>query len=226
MVKNCIVPFLMVLLVASCAQQTPANLPPGNYIGQLPCNNCSAIETLYTLDAAGSITQKTKDNTATTTLKAGNNGVFLAVFEADSVYLKFEAGQLVQTDAGGLELEGELDNSHRFRKLTADFPMDLLFENWLLIAINDTVHPEGAIPQLHFSGFENQLTGFTGCNRVFGPFAVAAANNITIHDLATTKMFCENYALEALFMKALEGNHEIIRTNDLLTLGQLTFKKQ
>jgi heat shock protein HslJ len=78
--------------------------------------------------------------------------------------------------------------------------------NWKIMELNGKViQLEGLSLQLDPSN--NQISGYSGCNRFFGKATWnSKKNKVTIGNLASTKMFCENKSeLEAQILSALSG---------------------
>ena len=217
--------FLMVLVLTSC--QTAPNWVSGNFAGILNCEDCSESATVvYQITETGALAQFTENDTTNGQLESIAQDRFKVALGTTPQYFVFQDSALHQTDNQGNILADELGNNLIYNRLDDNFPLELLFADWALLAIDDTIHPEGAIPMLRFSAHQNQILGFTGCNRMFGSFQMEADGQITILDLGTTKMFCENFAAEALFLKRLEGTHPIKLEANKLVLGPMIFKKQ
>jgi len=82
------------------------------------------------------------------------------------------------------------------KKIEAD---SLLYNTWILKKINDTdVVEEKAgneIPYLKFHSQDNELSGNTGCNDVYGK-ALITDDEITFSDMSMTKMYCSDAEYE------------------------------
>lgn len=65
---------------------------------------------------------------------------------------------------------------------------------------------------------DNKLTGFTGCNRIFGSYKVES-DNISFEGIGVTKMSChEKQDIEALFIEAINNSDKLEVQNDKLIL--------
>lgn len=216
---------LMAGLLFSC-QPSPTWVS-GSYAGNLVCDDCPENNpVVYQISESGAVVQYTENAVENGQLEdIGGNRSKVNLGPATKYFL-FDDTTLYQTDEMGNPMADNLGNGITFHALAPNFPHSILFADWALLAINDTLHPEGAIPILRFSGQQNQVLGFTGCNRMFGTFRWEPDGMLTVQDIGTTKMFCENFATEAQFLKSLEGTHPLKIDGNRLELGTMTFKKQ
>lgn len=93
---------------------------------------------------------------------------------------------------------------------------------WMLMSI------EGQSPQapnntrtayIRFEENENDVHGFTGCNKFFGKYAGNEDNQtLKLSQLGSTKMMCPNIELENKFMRILESVESYRISDDILTL--------
>lgn len=92
---------------------------------------------------------------------------------------------------------------------------------WVLETVNgEAVHmPEGKeAPYLTVDSAAQNVSGFAGCNRVFGPIKVWG-DSISFEGLAATRMYCvETQQVEDAFMGALNGTRTFLVKGDKLTL--------
>lgn len=74
---------------------------------------------------------------------------------------------------------------------------------WNLIQINGKTQSSPKA-YLIFEKGNTRVSGFSGCNRIFGSFEITA-NTITFKNLASTMMACENNELESAFMAIINN---------------------
>lgn len=71
---------------------------------------------------------------------------------------------------------------------------------------------------LNFNQIEEQISGFSGCNRFLGSYSLKKGS-IKIGPLAATRMFCqETHQIESDMLEALSKTNKIILTNTMLKL--------
>lgn len=91
---------------------------------------------------------------------------------------------------------------------------------WVLAELNGKTAsmPEGKeMPYLMIDSLAQQVNGFAGCNRMFGPMRVWG-DSISFAHLAATRMYCvETQAMEDEFMKALnEARTYLFRDGEII----------
>jgi len=66
---------------------------------------------------------------------------------------------------------------------------------------------------------EDKVTGHAGCNRFFGPIAIAGDDKVKIGPLGATRMFCDGKMdLERSYLAALQGATTFSLEDGVLTL--------
>jgi heat shock protein HslJ len=99
-------------------------------------------------------------------------------------------------------------------------PEDLQSKEWTLesMRVSETIFtPEDATPTITFSD-DAKISGFAGCNRFFGSYAVSG-RVITFSNLGATKMFCdEAMSLEDAYLKLLSGERRALFSDSKLIL--------
>jgi heat shock protein HslJ len=75
---------------------------------------------------------------------------------------------------------------------------------WKLVALNGRPVGGDRPPTVLFESNEQRVLGFTGCNRLAGPYRVEG-DDLTIGPLAVTKMACPDMDGERAFVAALEA---------------------
>lgn len=82
-------------------------------------------------------------------------------------------------------------------------PIDLEDGSWLVSGIVNFNQPFTREPVLTFSPKQNQVSGSTGCNRLFGKI-FQEKNKLKLENIGTTRMACEDNGLEQAFLEKLE----------------------
>ena len=88
--------------------------------------------------------------------------------------------------------------------------LSLTQNHWVLVEINgQPVIHEGANQQasLEFTADGNKVTGSTGCNRMFGTFALSGDEKIQFKGIGSTKIACPDMTVETNFLKALSATN-------------------
>ena len=105
---------------------------------------------------------------------------------------------------------------------TATQTETILDAYWMLLSIegesvqrpNDT-----QMAYIRFQENDNDVTGFTGCNKIFGKYEVAGSvNALRLSNLNSTKVACDNLEQEARLMQLLAQVDTYSISGDLLTL--------
>jgi heat shock protein HslJ len=74
---------------------------------------------------------------------------------------------------------------------------------WKLISLNGT-SPVGQRP-ISLKIDDKGINGSSGCNFYFSSFSADDSSQITIRDIATTRLICPDYQQELRYLQALEG---------------------
>jgi heat shock protein HslJ len=82
-------------------------------------------------------------------------------------------------------------------------PIDMEDGSWLISGIVSFNQPFKREPVLTFAPKQNQVSGSTGCNRLFGKL-FKEKNKLKFENIATTRMACDDDGLEQAFLKTLE----------------------
>lgn len=84
----------------------------------------------------------------------------------------------------------------------------LLNSEWLLVALNDQpveLENEERRPHFTLQAEENRMTGYTGCNQMFGAYVING-DLLSFDRIGATKMACmDAMDLERDFLKAIEA---------------------
>ncbi len=121
----------------------------------------------------------------------------------------------------GTETDYALVHLLEKKDVTGDIvPEDLHGKEWKLesMRIGATAFTsEYVVPTITFSD-DDKISGFAGCNRFFGSYAVSG-RVITFSNLGATKMFCdEAMSLEDAYLKLLSGERRALFSESKLIL--------
>ena len=100
------------------------------------------------------------------------------------------------------------DDKKAEKKEVSNKPVDAktLQGEWFIIAVNnDQLKTSEEAPYLNFNFSELKVTGFTGCNRVFGEIQIDDNNPaaLSFNQMASTKMACPNDDIETTIQEAI-----------------------
>lgn len=90
---------------------------------------------------------------------------------------------------------------------------------WQLIELTGQKISVDAPPYLVFND-EGKVSGFAGCNRLFGGAEMGQGMQIRFSNLATTMMACPQLTLEGQFMQMLEKVDNYSLSGDSLSLNK------
>ena len=98
------------------------------------------------------------------------------------------------------------------------YPNNLADTHWELKRLNGYDAPIERSPTLDFS--QDRLNGFNGCNRIFANYAAGQDGSISLGQLGSTKMACQNQAgdLEKNINQALAATRLFALSRDALNL--------
>lgn len=111
----------------------------------------------------------------------------------------------------------ESDKKEEVKTQLNNKSMNLLEGKWQLIMVNgkkiDSDFEGAKIPFISFDSETMEVTGNTGCNNFFGSYtADSSTNKISMNDIASTEMYCEQVTYETEFLMAIQkaDNYTII----------------
>lgn len=90
---------------------------------------------------------------------------------------------------------------------------------WLLLSVEgeDLQGPtDTRTAYIRFEANENDINGFTGCNRFFGKYALTDST-VRLSNIGSTRMACPNNELESKFLSVLERATSYTTAGDVLT---------
>lgn len=96
-------------------------------------------------------------------------------------------------------------------------PINLEDGSWLVSGIVSFKQPFKREPVLTFSPRLNQVTGNTGCNRLFGKI-FKKRNKLKLENIGPTRMACDDNGLEQAFLKTLKTVETYQIQDDILML--------
>ncbi len=201
----------------------------GDYIGVIPCADCSGVYTHINISMDGHFHLKR--------LFLGSSHKVLAEqgkfrwMESGSA-IKLDGGQvlrvhehaLMYADQEGNQIEGDLGHAYRLAKvdvgpLRGNPPTSLTKSKWEvnILLKNGEEKRETNLPSLEFES-EGKLRGRAQCNSYFSSYSVAATQRLEIGTLSSTKMACPELDDEREYMEALNEVRYFFTWNDKLML--------
>lgn len=191
---------------------------PGRYRGVLPCADCEGIETVITLGGDQRYTLATRylgrepvarEVAGTFAWNDAGNVITLGGLEHQPAQYLVGENVLIQLDLQGQRITGELASRYRLDRLADAAAADpLAGTRWQLVELyGRPVEPaaDGRRPYLLFAPGGGSVSGFAGCNRITGGYAVPAPARLSFSRIARTMMACAaDMEVEEAFLRALE----------------------
>ena len=199
----------------------------GIYQGQLPCADCSGINTVITLNMDGTYTRQYKyegrddstykDSGSFSWGKAGSV-VRLETQTGQQLYKVIENG-LIQLDQAGKPVTGSAAGAYTLTKLDQQ---SIEEKYWKLTQLNgQAIHFSGnKEPYMILKSSDSTVKGFAGCNGFGGHFERKAGNRIQFSKMISTMMACSDLALEQQFMQVLNKADNYSQHGDTLYLNK------
>ncbi len=224
----------MPVLIAGCKTQKPATSGPaksaigdnssnsldwpGVYAGTIPCADCEGIATTITLNKdltykistiyKGKGFKINEDAGKFSWNEAGNTIHLQGVTNAPNHYLVGE-NQLIQLNMDGNRISGALAEKYILKKTV--FPggdISIIGKKWKLVELNGKkVENKSETGEEYFillQQEENRISGYAGCNSLFGSYELKDGNRITFSKMGSTMMACPDMATEQELMEVLE----------------------
>lgn len=96
---------------------------------------------------------------------------------------------------------------------------------WQLIMVNgkkiDNDFEGAKIPFISFDSETMEVTGNTGCNNFFGSYtADSSTSKISMNDIASTEMYCEQVTYETEFLMAIQKADNFVIKDGVLSLNK------
>lgn len=204
----------------------------GTYQGIVPCASCEGIKTTLTLNQDFSYVLSTQYVGKSEEVfevkgtfkwnKEGNTITLDGVKDAPNQFFVGE-NTLIQLDMSGNRITGDLADKYMLSKVN---DMEVTMENtrWELVEImgkpvtkNETQREAIFIT---FNAEKNSVNGFGGCNNFMGGFETKEGNRITLTQMASTMMACENMEMESTFMQTLQQVDNYTMKDNVLSLNR------
>ncbi|PKV63051.1 META domain-containing protein [Pontibacter ramchanderi] len=115
---------------------------------------------------------------------------------------------------------GACNLSKKNRQYGVEGDTELQSSYWVLLSLQDQQFKDNPETQTAYIRFEvdgNELTGFTGCNRLMGRYSLNNGS-LQLTNLATTRAMCPIIEQENLLMAVLEKADSYEIAGDVLTL--------
>ena len=208
-------------------QEGPAWM--GMYRGTLPCADCEGILTKVVLNQDMTY-QKTMKYLGKEDTVFRQSGSFVWNDTEDEVTLEDEdqasryrlkGDTLVQLDADGNRIEGELAGYYALGKVLYDPTIKEKY--WKLIELNGqpVAMGEDQEREAHFILKQDQrATGYSGCNGLSGTYYLDEGFRIQFTDLAATMSICPESEKEREFLDVLNTTDNYSHHGDTLTLNK------
>lgn len=110
--------------------------------------------------------------------------------------------------------------SEKNRRYGVEGDTELQSSYWILLSLQDQQfedNPENQTAYIRFESDNNELTGFTGCNRLTGRYSLTNGS-LQLTNLATTRAMCPIIEQENLLMAVLKKVDSYEIAGDVLTL--------
>lgn len=203
----------------------------GTYQGVVPCADCEGIETKITLSEELSY-QIERVYLGRSNQVFKNKGMFSWSDDGSRIQLHnlasdspgaYQVGEnrLFQLDMAGNKISGILADRYILTKVIDN----LSGLQWELIELEGTklaLNSEALNrPVLQFQSDENRISGNGSCNRFNGKYDIKSDNRISFSEIASTKMACDQMAVENKFFEILERAEYYTLNHDTLSLNQI-----
>lgn len=208
----------------------------GTYEGVMPCASCEGIKTTLTLNVDRTFvlsTQYLGESEEVLEVKGtfqwnqeGNKITLDNIKDAPNQFLVGE-NTLIQLDMSGNRITGDLSSQYVLTKVK-DKKMEtdgtLINTRWELVEIMGKPVPKSDTTSktmfITFNGENNRVNGFGGCNNFMGGFELKEGNRISLTQMASTMMACENMENEMEFMKMLQEADNYSLNDNVLILNR------
>lgn len=228
--------FTMLAAIASLASAdspAPAGAPfvlPATFRGMTVCADCPGIQVTLTLSADGKYALER--DYADRNTKSSERGTW-SYDETTSQLRLLPDGKNTSPELFALDLNPSLQMLDANGKPIPSAPSNVLWQTvktpklegieWSLVSIGTQSYAVQAGEHgasLRFDAPQQRVSGFTGCNRIMGPYERSGANGLHIGSLGMTRMMCEAHAVQAegAFMQALASVASFAIEGDALLL--------
>ncbi|MTF39032.1 copper resistance protein NlpE N-terminal domain-containing protein [Cyanobacterium aponinum UTEX 3221] len=207
----------------------------GVYEGILPCASCEGIKTTIILNQDLTFVQQVQylgiDERTWETKgtfqwnEAGNRITLQGIEQAPNQFIVGE-NRLIQLDMNGDRISGDLADKYILNKvaqasMTEDSLTDVRWQLTEMMGKPVTKSENQREPIfLIFNSEENRVNGFAGCNNFMGGFELKEGNRLTLKQMASTMMACENMETEISFLRTLEQVDNYTIKDGVLSLNK------
>ncbi|NCO73960.1 MAG: META domain-containing protein [Cyanobacteria bacterium] len=204
----------------------------GVYQGIIPCASCEGIKTTLTLNEDLSYVLSTQYLGKSEEVfevkgtfkwnKEGNTITLDGVKDAPNQFFVGE-NTLIQLDISGNRISGDLAEKYMLNKVNNP-EVSIGNTRWELVEImGKPVMKSETQKQAIFITFDtqkNRVNGFSGCNNFMGGFEIKEGNRITLTQMASTMMACENMEMEMTFLQTLQQVDNYAMKDNVLSLNR------
>ncbi len=203
---------------------------PATFHGMTVCADCPGISVTLTLSADGKYVLE-RDYTNRDT-KSSESGTW-SYDETTSQLRLLPEGKNARPELFALDLNPSLQMLDAGGKPIPSAPSNVLWQTvqipklegieWDLVSIGTQSYAPQAgehAASLRFDAPQERVSGFTGCNRIMGPYERSGTNGLHIGSLGMTRMTCEVRAMqvEGAFRQALASVVSFAIDGDALVL--------
>ena len=203
----------------------------GVYVGTIPCADCPGIRVRIELhdDATFArswtyLERNVAPLTDTGRFEWDSAGARITLMSAERDAQQYQVGEnvLFTLDRNGQRITGERADLYRLAKVVNDARVEN--RRWRLIELNGrAVEPPTGREGVYFEldGAQARVTGNASCNRFSGMYALTAGSLLQFEpNLITTRMACDDLALEQEFLEVLPRVDNYTLADNVLSLNR------
>lgn len=127
--------------------------------------------------------------------------------------------EAVEQNSATVDLNSRISSTTTIEKVNPAVGKYTLAETtWKLISLNKKkIVQQGAKPYfIKLNSKEARFDAFTGCNSIFGNYAMPSSSTLSFMEVGATLMACANMTLETKFMNILQATNSYKLDNDKL----------
>ncbi len=94
-------------------------------------------------------------------------------------------------------------------------------KQWTVVEVMGVpIQTSGSVQDAHliFDSDDKDITGFGGCNRIFGPYEIGKKSTLKFGEIGATRMACQNTAFENKYLETLKSVRYYQQTGGQLLL--------
>jgi heat shock protein HslJ len=174
----------------------------GIYTGVIPCADCPGIQVQITLFQGNTYKmnylyqgKNPFEKTYEGSFQWSKDGGSITLDDADKTSFIVGEGHIIQLDANGNKITGELAESYILVKVDTN----LTDKRWKLTEIkgNPVAETEGTKPaHITFNSKDARVFGNSGCNSFSGTYLLKRVNRLIFSEMVFTEMMCNNMDIE------------------------------